>query len=162
MYTVERTPLANRWEDRLPGGYDVVIIGSGYGGAITAARLAGAQWPGAKPSICVLERGREWLPGQFPDNLQDGAGALRSALNPLGLYDFRIGPDIGAWMASGLGGTSLINANVAIEPDAEVFDNPTVAASHPGCKGPGYPEVPIRSCPLHSSCRPPPPRKRPE
>jgi cholesterol oxidase len=123
MYTVERTPLANRWEDRLPGGYDVVIIGSGYGGAITAARVAAAQWPGTKLSLCVLERGREWLPGQFPDNLQDGSRALRSALNPLGLYDFRIGTDIGAWMASGLGGTSLINANVAIEPDAEVFDN---------------------------------------
>ena len=124
MYTVQRTPLANRWEERLPDGYDVVIIGSGYGGAITAARLAAAQWPGAKPSICVLERGREWLPGQFPDNLQAGATALRNAVNPLGLYDFRIGPDIGAWMASGLGGTSLINANVAIEPDSEVFDNP--------------------------------------
>jgi cholesterol oxidase len=124
MYTVQRTPLANHWEERLPDGYDVVIIGSGYGGAITAARLAAAQWPDAKPSICVLERGREWLPSEFPDNLQAGAGALRNPVNPLGLYDFRIGPDIGAWMASGLGGTSLINANVAIVPDHEVFDNP--------------------------------------
>jgi cholesterol oxidase len=124
MYTVERTPLTNKWEDRQPGGYDVIIIGSGYGGAITAARLANAEWPGEKPSICVLERGKEWLPGDFPDNLTSGAGALRSALNPLGLYDFRIGADIGAWMGSGLGGTSLINANVAFEPDDEVFDNP--------------------------------------
>ena len=123
MYTVERTSLTNNWKDRLPGGYDVIIIGSGYGGAITAARLANAEWPGEKPSICVLERGKEWLPGQFPDNLIDGAGALRSSLNPLGLYDFRIGADIGAWMGCGLGGTSLINANVAIEPDNEVFDN---------------------------------------
>ena len=90
MYTVERTPLANDWEDLQRGGYDVIIIGSGYGGAITAARLANAEWPSEKPSICVLERGREWLPGHFPDNLIDGAGALRSPLNPLGLYDFRI------------------------------------------------------------------------
>ena len=75
MYTVQRTPLANRWEERLPAGYDVVIIGSGYGGAITAARLAAAEWPGGKPSVCVLERGREWLPGQFPDNLQAGSAA---------------------------------------------------------------------------------------
>ena len=123
MYTVERTPLANNWEDLQRRGYDVVIIGSGYGGAITAARLANAEWPGEKPSICVLERGREWFPGQFPDNLIDGAGALRSSLNPLGLYDFRIGTDIGAWMGSGLGGTSLINANVAIEPDDQIFDS---------------------------------------
>jgi cholesterol oxidase len=124
MYTVERAPLSNRWEDRLPGGYDVIVIGSGYGGAITAARLAAAEWPGPKPSICILERGREWLPGQFPDNLPAGAAELRNSTNPLGLYDFRIGPQIGAWMGSGLGGTSLINANVAIEPDGEVFDNP--------------------------------------
>jgi cholesterol oxidase len=124
MYTVERAPLSNAWEGHLPEGYDIIIIGSGYGGAITAARVANAQWPDGKPSICVLERGREWLPGQFPDNLQAGSGALRNSLNPLGLYDFRLGTDIGAWMASGLGGTSLINANVAIEPDAEVFDSP--------------------------------------
>jgi cholesterol oxidase len=124
MYTVERTPLANDWNDRRPDGYDIIVIGSGYGGAITAARLANAQWPEGKPSICILERGQEWLPGRFPDNLSAGSGALRSPLNPLGLYDFRIGADIGAWMASGLGGTSLINANVAIVPDAEVFDNP--------------------------------------
>jgi cholesterol oxidase len=124
MYTVERTPLANNWDDRLSGGYDVIVIGSGYGGAITAARLVTAEWPGIKPSVCVLERGREWLPGHFPDDLVRGAQALRGPQNPLGLYDFRLSAQIGAWMASGLGGTSLINANVAIEPDRDVFDNP--------------------------------------
>jgi cholesterol oxidase len=124
MYTVARTPLADNWDRRLSEGYDVIVIGSGYGGAITAARLVTAHWPGKKPTVCVLERGKEWLPGQFPDNLAPGTAALRSPLNPLGLYDFRIGADIGAWMASGLGGTSLINANVAIDPDREVFDNP--------------------------------------
>src|SRR5207247_2397482 len=40
------------------------------------------------------------------------------------LYDFRFGTDIGILMGSGLGGTSLINANVAFQPDPEVFDNP--------------------------------------
>jgi cholesterol oxidase len=122
MHTVERQPLAADWNQRRPDGYDVIVIGSGYGGAITAARLATADWDGAKPSVCVLERGREWLPGQFPDNIPDGAGAVRSPANPLGLHEILFGLDIAIWQGSGLGGTSLINANVAIEPDPEVFD----------------------------------------
>ena len=124
MHTVERTPLANNWNDRRTDGYDVVVIGSGYGGAITAARVASAEWDGEKPSVCVLERGREWLPGQFPDQLEEGPEALRSPLNPLGLHEIHLGSDISIWQGSGLGGTSLVNANVAIEPDSEVFDNP--------------------------------------
>ncbi|MCI0387208.1 MAG: GMC family oxidoreductase N-terminal domain-containing protein [Acidobacteria bacterium] len=123
MYTVNRTPLANDWNLRSPDGYDVVIIGSGYGGAIPAARLATAQWPAnAKPTICILERGREWLPGQFPDSLQGGVQEARSPLNALGLYDTSFSADIGVIAGSGLGGTSLVNANCAIRPDSEVFD----------------------------------------
>lgn len=121
MYTVTRDPLARNWNQRRPDGYDVVVIGSGYGGAVTAARLSTAQWPGPKPSICILERGREWLPGSFPDNLARSAQELRSPVNPLGLYDFQASTDIAAIMGSGLGGTSLVNANVAIQPDEEVF-----------------------------------------
>lgn len=124
MQTVSRAPLAKDWDQRRPDGYDVVVIGSGYGGAIMAARLATAQWADSKPSVCILERGKEWLPGQFPDKLRRGAEEVRSALNPLGLYDFRFGTDIGVVMGSGLGGTSLINANVGLQPDNEVFDNP--------------------------------------
>ena len=122
-HTVSRAPLAQSWNQRRPDGYDIVIIGSGYGGAITAARLATANWAGPKPSLCILERGKEWLPGQFPDDLKAGARALRGPTNPLGLHEIRFGLDIAVWQGSGLGGTSLINANVAIQPDPEVFDD---------------------------------------
>jgi len=122
-YTTDRIPLANDWNQRSPDGYDVVIIGSGYGGAVTAARLATAQWPAnTKPTICILERGKEWLPGQFPDSLERAVEESRSPLNSLGLYDNHLGTDIGVLAGSGLGGTSLVNANVAIRPDSEVFD----------------------------------------
>jgi len=125
MHTISRPPLAADWSQRRPAGYDVVIIGSGYGGSIAAARLATAEYSDDKPSICVLERGREWLPGQFPDRLDKGAGEVFDAQsNPLGLYRFPAGTDIIPIVGSGLGGTSLINANVVIEPDAEVFDDP--------------------------------------
>ena len=43
--------------------YDVVVVGSGYGGSIAASRCARAG-----QSVCVLERGKEWLPGEFPES----------------------------------------------------------------------------------------------
>ena len=45
--------------------YDVVIVGSGFGGAVAACRLAHAG-----RSVLVLERGRRWAPQDYP-NLAD-------------------------------------------------------------------------------------------
>ena len=112
--------LANSWSDRRPDGYDAVVVGSGYGGAITAARLANAA-VSPKLSVCILERGQEWPVGEFPDNLGDILGNAYSALNPLGLYEFDVFPDIAVIKGSGLGGTSLVNANVALRPEPDVF-----------------------------------------
>ncbi len=101
--------------------YDVVVIGSGYGGAITAARLASASIS-PKPSVCILERGKEWQPGEFPESIDGVVAAARSDVNPLGLFELLTHRDISVIKGSGLGGTSLINANVAIVPDREVFE----------------------------------------
>ena len=117
----DSTPaLSTPWNQRAPR-YDFIVIGSGYGGAITAARLATANL-NPKPSICILERGKEWKPGDFPESTVDVVGAARSDTNPLGLYELLTHPDISVIKGSGLGGTSLINANVAIRPDREVFE----------------------------------------
>jgi len=110
-------PLANPISD-LQDSYGVVVIGSGYGGAILAARLAQGR------SLCVLERGREWIPGTFPDSFEAIVNAVRSPLHPLGLYDYHINPEVDVFVGSGLGGTSLVNANVVIQPDRELFDHP--------------------------------------
>ncbi len=113
--------LSKAWEQRRPR-YDCVIVGSGYGGAILAARISGAAIT-PKPSVCILERGREWPVGTFPDTLDTATAAFRDPLvNPLGLYELRAFTDISVIQGCGLGGTSLINANVAIVPDAEVFE----------------------------------------
>src|SRR5215813_12219247 len=112
--------LSTTWEQR-ESSYDFVVIGSGYGGAITAARLASASL-NPKPSVCILERGQEWEPGKFPETFDQVLGAARLPGNPLGLYELLTYPDISVIKGSGLGGTSLINANVAIRPDREVFE----------------------------------------
>jgi cholesterol oxidase len=108
----------------MAGHYDVVVVGSGYGGAISASRLARA---GAR--VCVLERGREFEPGDFPDTgpeavaeFQVDAGGHRAG-NDTGLFDLHVGDDINVLVGCGLGGTSLINANVALQADPRVFDD---------------------------------------
>lgn len=39
-----------------------MVVGSGYGASIAASRCARAG-----QLVCVLERGKEWLPGDFPE-----------------------------------------------------------------------------------------------
>ena len=109
--------LSIPWKQRKPS-YQFVVIGSGYGGAITAARISGAI--GQPHQLCILERGREWEPGNFPADVPSVLQHTRGDANPLGLYEFLNYRDISVIKGSGLGGTSLINANVAIVPDPEV------------------------------------------
>ncbi len=115
-----RTPV-------LEPAYDIVIVGSGYGGAVAAAELAGCTEDGRPLKICVLERGREYLPGAFPSQLADLPTQLRGSLGGRskggeGLFDIRAGRDLGVLVANGLGGGSLINAGVMEIPRREVFD----------------------------------------
>ena len=111
--------------ENIKNHYTVVVIGSGYGGGIAASRLARAG-----QQVCVLERGKEFFPGDFPSTLPEAAansqydtpkGHSGSETN---LFDFHTNDDINVLVGCGLGGTSLINANVAIEADPRVFQNP--------------------------------------
>jgi len=107
--------------------YDVVVIGSGYGGSIAASRLARAE-PGL--SVCLLERGRELHPGEYPDTEPEALEELQVDLpeghkgSPTGLYDLRVNEDVNVLVGCGLGGTSLINANVCLRATDAVFDDP--------------------------------------
>lgn len=110
--------------ENIQSHYPIVVIGSGYGGAIAASRLARA---GQK--VCVLERGREILPGEYPDTPAEALGEMQvDAPEEMlgsrnGLYDFSVNPDLSVLRGCGLGGTSLINANVSLRPEPRVFQD---------------------------------------
>jgi cholesterol oxidase len=109
--------------EELESRYEVIVVGSGYGGSIAACRLARA---GRK--VAVLERGRELHPGEYPDTLAEAARHVQSAGpagatgDPRGLYWFHVG-EMTVLSGCGLGGTSLINANVSLRPDPRVFED---------------------------------------
>ncbi|KIG19471.1 Choline dehydrogenase [Enhygromyxa salina] len=108
--------------------YTVVVVGSGYGGGIAASRLARAG-----QQVCVLERGREYLQGEFPNTELEAAKATQVSGptlpkgrlgSKLALFDWHVEPEFNVLTGCGLGGTSLINANVALEADPKVFELP--------------------------------------
>jgi cholesterol oxidase len=111
-------PLSNAAGD-LKSSYRTVVIGSGYGGAVTAARLAERGQP-----VCLLERGREFPVGSFPDTGEGLAGNVRRSQRPLGMFDYYLMHDIDVLKGCGLGGGSLVNAGVALRPDLEVLADP--------------------------------------
>lgn len=112
------TPLS-RTHEHLGDRHGVLVVGSGYGGAITAARLAQRGH-----AVTLLERGKEWLVGSFPDDADDLFAEMRSDQRILGLYDYQLQGDANVLVGNGLGGGSLINANVVLGPAPEVFDSP--------------------------------------
>jgi cholesterol oxidase len=105
--------------------YAAVVVGSGYGGAIAAARIARTG-----RAVCVLERGREIHPGEYPNSALSAAREIQVRTpatdhgSAAGLYEFHAHDDITVLTGCGLGGTSLINANVALEPGDSVFGDP--------------------------------------
>lgn len=109
--------------------FDVLIVGTGYGGAIAARELSHLKQSQGALRVAALERGQEYLPGTFPAHESELPAHIRfsTADNATprgtreGLFDIRVGPDVSAVLANGLGGGSLINAGVMLEPDASAF-----------------------------------------
>lgn len=103
--------------------YDVVVIGSGFGGAITACRLAQAG-----RSVCVLEKGKRWDRFDFP---RGPGGVARSAFVPRGnrqegqgFIEYRTFRTMDVIQGVGVGGGSLHYFNVHTRPPEFIFDQP--------------------------------------
>ena len=97
--------------------FDAVIIGSGFGGSVMAYRLAEAGM-----RVCLLERGKKYPPGSFPRSpYQMKHNFWNPSKGLYGLYQVWSFPGIEAVVSSGLGGGSLIYANVLLRKEKEWF-----------------------------------------
>ncbi|MCO5063899.1 MAG: alkaline phosphatase D family protein [Rhizobiaceae bacterium] len=101
--------------------FDVLIVGSGYGGSVAASTFAGLSRDGKLIRVGVLERGNEYLPGSFATGLEEFPRYVRHGNNKQGLYDIRAGSGVITVAANGLGGGSLVNAGVMVRPRDRVF-----------------------------------------
>ena len=104
---------------QVKGSYDAIVVGSGFGGGIAACRLAEAN-----RSVCVLERGRRFGRDDFPDSPDNLDDFVWTQSNPRGLFDVRMMSDVVVITAAGVGGGSLVYANVQLRAPADVFDDP--------------------------------------
>jgi cholesterol oxidase len=96
--------------------YEAVVIGSGFGGSVAACRLAQAG-----RSTVVLERGRRYDTNPFPRNWNDPTDGWLWPVGQ-GLFDLKHFSQMVVIEAAGLGGGSLIYANVQLRAPAEVFN----------------------------------------
>nr|WP_298925410.1 GMC oxidoreductase [uncultured Erythrobacter sp.] len=108
--------------DQAQSHYTVIVVGSGYGAGVAASRLARAG-----QDVCILERGKEMLPGEYPSKISDAQGAMQFNVkggrigSPDAMFEVHVNDDQYALVGCGLGGTSLINANVALELDKRLL-----------------------------------------
>jgi len=118
--------------------YEAIVIGSGFGGAITGCRLA-KKWD--RGGVLILERGKRYPMGSFPRKPHDFAHnfwalgeekvrrprhvrrLLERGEESHGIFDVRNYKHMDVVIGAGLGGGSLIYANVFMIPPDEVFDD---------------------------------------
>jgi len=101
--------------------YDFVIIGSGFGGSVSAMRLAEKGY-----SVLVLERGKRYEDKDFPKtNWNIWKFLWLPPLRCFGIMQFSFFRNILALHGDGVGGGSLVYANVLMRPDDVLFSHPT-------------------------------------
>ena len=100
--------------------YDVVVVGSGFGGSVAALRLAEKGY-----KVAVLEAGRRFTDDQLPKT----SWRLRKYLwapwlGCYGLQRIHLLPDVLVMAGAGVGGGSLNYANTLYQPPKRFFQDP--------------------------------------
>jgi cholesterol oxidase len=131
---------------------NAIVIGSGFGGSVTALRLGQAGI-----STTVLERGRSWAyqgTNTFPlafDGSSDGRSTWLSTTNALlgtgtvpryaGIMERVTGDTIDSLCGAGVGGGSLVYGGVLLQPKREVFNQVFPAIDYDQMASVYYPRV---------------------
>ncbi|MEU4079784.1 cholesterol oxidase [Streptomyces venezuelae] len=100
--------------------YDVLVVGSGFGGSVTALRLTEKGY-----RVGVLEAGRRFTPETLPKNSWDLKNFLWApALGLYGLQRIHLLGNVMVLAGAGVGGGSLNYANTLYVPPKPFFDDP--------------------------------------
>ncbi len=101
--------------------YDYIVIGSGFGGAVSAMRLAQKGY-----RVLILERGRRIRDADFPKtNWNIWKFLWLPALRCFGAFQMSLFRGFFVFHSSGVGGGSLVYAGVLMEPDESFYDAPS-------------------------------------
>ena len=96
------------------------MVGSGFGGSVSALRLAERGY-----RVAVLETGRRWRDQDFARSAWQVRRYLWApALGLRGIVSFRSLDHVSVACGVGVGGGSLSYANTLLAPDDAVFDHP--------------------------------------
>jgi len=97
--------------------FDAIVIGSGFGGAISACRLAEAGY-----KVLILERGRRWDKTTYPRRPEDPwTWNNDHPEKEQGWLDLHVFPHMSVATGAAVGGGSLIYANISCEAPQSVF-----------------------------------------
>ncbi len=97
--------------------YDFVIIGSGFGGAVSALRLSEKNY-----SVLVIEKGKHYKPEDFPkNNWQLRKWLWLPGLKMFGIQKLTFLKHISIMSGVGVGGGSLVYANTLPKPKMPFF-----------------------------------------
>lgn len=97
--------------------YDVVVVGSGFGGSVAALRLVEKGY-----RVLVLEAGRRFTDQTLPRTSWDVSRFLWAPrLGWLGIQRIHVLPDVVVLAGAGVGGGSLVYANTLYRPTSDAF-----------------------------------------
>lgn len=99
--------------------YDYVIIGSGFGGSISALRLTEKGY-----RVLVIEKGKQFAPEEFPKtNWRIRKWLWIPSVRFFGFFKMTFFRHIGVLSGVGVGGGSLVYANTLPRPSEEYFNS---------------------------------------
>ncbi len=99
--------------------FDVIVIGSGFGGAITGCRLAEKGY-----KVLIIERGRRWTKETYPSKTKkDWIYDPNRPERDSGWLDLRVYPNMSIAQGAAVGGGSLIYASISVEAPDLAFNN---------------------------------------